>query len=223
MKNKITWLEVVLVVLPFVALAALWHRLPMRLPMHWNLQGEVDRWSSNRLEIFILPLISLGLILFIHILPRLDPKLRMTFQKNDRMQSALQMICIGLVILFNVCLAVQLTTALGFQIASGQIIRVGLLISLAVMGNYMGNLRPNYFIGIRTPWTLENPQTWRATHRLGGRLMFFGSLGLLVLGFFVRESVAVILLVTFALLLCLWAFLYSWHHFRSQVETGKAR
>jgi hypothetical protein len=71
-----------------------------------------------------------------------------------------------------------------------------------ILGNYLPNVRPNYFIGIRTPWTLENPQTWRATHRVGGRLMFFGALVLLVLQLFVSASASGILMVAFA---C-----YSW-------------
>jgi uncharacterized membrane protein len=93
------------------------------------------------------------------------------------------------------------------------------LLLLAIMGNYLGNLRPNYFAGIRTPWTLESPETWRATHRLGGRLMFFGSLLLFVLQFFLSESAAVGILVTSVLLLAARGIFYSWHHFRTHVPT----
>jgi uncharacterized membrane protein len=222
MKNKLLWLEIILVMAPFVALATLWNKLPPRFPVHWNLVGQVDRWSSNRFELCVLPLVILGTIVFIHFVPRLDPRLRRTLQEGDRMHGAIQIICIALALLFNAILALQLLATFGYQIAIGQLIRVALLIGFAIMGNYLGNLRPNYFIGIRTPWTLENPRTWKATHRVGGRLMFFGSLVLLALGFFLTEQAAMILLTAFILLLVVWAFLYSWHHFRTQIEIGKA-
>ena len=94
-----------------------------------------------------------------------------------------------------------------------------ILVLLAIMGNYLGNLRPNYFVGIRTPWTLESAETWRATHRLGGRLMFFGALLLLAAEFFLSQSAFGYLFVTLILLLVAWSFLYSWHHFRTHGAT----
>ena len=94
-----------------------------------------------------------------------------------------------------------------------------LLVFFVVLGNYLGNLRPNYFVGIRTPWTLENPETWRATHRLGGRLMFFGALILLVAQFFLSESVFGLLFVVSILSLAAWGFVYSWHHCRTHAAT----
>ena len=183
--------------------------------MHWNVQGAVDSWSSNRAEIFILPLISLGIVALFHVLPRLDPRLRKTLQKRDRMNSALQIACVAFVALFDMILADQLTTEFGHPIVNGQIMTACLLIVFAIIGNYLGTMRPNYFVGLRTPWTLESEATWRATHRLGGRLMFFGALLLVMLDFFLSQSTLVFLLITFVLLFCIWTFVYSWRHFRT--------
>ena len=94
-----------------------------------------------------------------------------------------------------------------------------LLVFFVVMGNYLGNLRPNFFVGIRTPWTLENPETWRATHRLGGRLMFFGALILLVAQLFLSEAIFGLLFVSSILSLAAWGIAYSWHHCRTHVAT----
>jgi uncharacterized membrane protein len=105
---------------------------------------------------------------------------------------------------------------LGHSVAVGRIVPAATLLLLATIGNYSSNLRPNYFVGLRTPWTLESPETWRATHRLGGRLMFFGSVSLLVLQFILSESTFVFLFTVSALLLVAWAFWYSWHHFHTQ-------
>src|SRR4029079_7412510 len=100
MKNKLIWLEAFLVITPFVLLAGLWNKLHNRFPMHWNLNGQIDGWSSNRWEILILPLITLGVVALCHVVPRLDPKLRNSLDEKDRMQTALRIICVSLAGLF---------------------------------------------------------------------------------------------------------------------------
>jgi uncharacterized membrane protein len=220
MKNKVNWLEAALLLAPFLVIAALWNKLPVRVPVHWNLHGEVDRWASSRsIEIFALPLIAVATVALLRVLPRFDPKLRATLQENDRMRAALQIMCLACAAFFGALFSIQIATAFGYTIASGQAVIWCTLVLLAIMGNYLGNLRPNYFVGIRTPWTLESAATWRATHRLGGRLMFFGALLLLPAQFFLSQSAFGILFVTLILLLVGWAFLYSWHHFRTHGAT----
>ena len=115
--------------------------------------------------------------------------------------------------------AIQLIVALGYKVAAPRVITWCILIFFAILGDYLPNLRPNYVIGIRTPWTLQDSGTWRATHRLGGRLMFFGSLLLLFLELLVNTSAFVLVFVGFMLLLVLWSFLYSWHYYRSREAT----
>jgi uncharacterized membrane protein len=132
------------------------------------------------------------------------------------MQSVLGILRLALAAFFGVIFWMLLAAALGHSVAAGRVVPVATLLLLATIGNYSSNLRPNYFIGLRTPWTLESSETWRATHRLGGRLMFFGSVLLLVLQFFLKESTFIFLFTASALLLVAWALWYSWHHFRSQ-------
>jgi uncharacterized membrane protein len=114
---------------------------------------------------------------------------------------------------------IQIATTLSYPLAGGRTMIWCILVLLAIMGNYLGNLRPNYLVGIRTPWTLESAETWRATHRLGGRLMFFGALLLLAAEFFLSPGAFGFLLVIMILSLVTWSFLYSWHHFRTHGAT----
>jgi uncharacterized membrane protein len=214
MKNKLNWLEAALLVAPLVALVLLWNDLPWRVPVHWNSRGEINGWSSKTFML-LMPLLNLGLILLLHILPRLDPKLRRTGGVEGRMQSVLAILRLALAGFFGVIFWMQIAAALGHTVAVGRIMPAATLLLLATIGNYSSNLRPNYFIGIRTPWTLESPDTWRATHRLGGRLMFFGSVVLLVLQFFISERAFAILLPASVILLTAWACWYSWHHFHT--------
>jgi len=214
MKNKLNWLEAALLAAPLIALLALWNDLPARVPIHWNLRGDIDG-SSSKTSMLLLPFLSLGIIVLLHILPRFDPKLGHAGGGQGRMQSVLGILRLALAAFFGVIFWMLLAAALGHSVAAGRIVPAATLLLLATIGNYSSNLRPNYFVGIRTPWTLESPETWRATHRLGGRLMFFGSVLLLVLQFFVSESTFVLLLTAAALLLVAWALWYSWHHFHT--------
>jgi uncharacterized membrane protein len=141
---------------------AFWNKLPARVPVHWNVRGEVDRWASSKpIEIFVLPLIAGAVVALLRVLPWLDPKLRATLQENERMRAALQIMRLALAAFFGALFSIQIATALGYTIASGRAVIWCTLVLLAIMGNYLGNLRPNYFIGIRTPWTLESAATWR--------------------------------------------------------------
>lgn len=215
MKTKLTWLENALLGAPFLLTAALWTYLPARVPIHWNLRGEIDGWTSKPFGLLLLPLMSLAINALLRFVPRFDPKLRGTLGKEDRMSTVLQIMRLSLAAFCGALFYAQMMSALSRPVAMGRLTVASTLLLLAIMGNYMGNLRPNYFAGIRTPWTLESPATWRATHRLGGRLMFFGSLLLLVLQFFLSESTAGILFIASALLLAVWGFWYSWRHFRT--------
>jgi len=215
MKTKWNWMEILLLALPFLVLPLVWNNLPARVPIHWNLGGEVDRWSSKLPGLLFLPLFGIGLTLLLRALPWLDPKLRRAGAAPGRMETVLPVLRIAILGLLDRIFFLQIAASLGKEIDTGRIVFSAVLILLLVLGNFLGNLRPNYFVGIRTPWTLENPETWRATHRLGGRLLFFGALVLLGAQFFLgRELFGWVFLVAI-LALVIWGLLYSWHHFRT--------
>jgi uncharacterized membrane protein len=222
MKNKLTWLEATLVIAPFFVLVVLWNQIPERVPIHWNIRGDIDRWASKAPGMLPLPLIGLGTVVICHVVAWLDPKLRINLTKTDRMNKILQILRVAFATFFDAIFAVQLVVALGYKIAATRIIVWCILLLFAILGNDLPNLRPNYFIGIRTPWTLENADTWRATHRLGGKLMFFGALLLLILEFFLSRSVFDLLFVSFIVLLLLWSLVYSWHYFRTHAITRES-
>ena len=219
MKSKLGWLEVVLLIAPFVTLAICWNDLPARVPTHWDFRGQIDGWGTKTPAIFVIPLITLGTIALLHILPWFDPRLRRTpgdEEPHARRPSDCSDRSSGV---FDTIFFVQIATSLGRNVAGGRIMMTCVLVFFVVFGNYLGNVRPNYFVGIRTPWTLENPETWRATHRLGGRLMFFGALILLVAQVFLSARIFGLLFVICILSLAAWGFVYSWHHCRTHVAT----
>jgi uncharacterized membrane protein len=222
MRDELRWLLLALLIAPFIALVVLWNQIPERVPIHWNLRGQIDGWAPKTIGLVITPLIGLLTVALCQTLSWLDPKLRMNLKKTDRMNKILQILRVTFAAFFDAIFAIQLVVALGSKIAAARVIVWCVLLLFAILGNYLPNLRPNYFIGIRTPWTLENAETWRATHRLGGKLMFFGSLLLLVLDLFLGRSLVDSLFLMFIALLVVWSFGYSWYHFRSHVGTRQS-
>jgi uncharacterized membrane protein len=215
MKPKLSWLEIGLLAAPFVALAIYWNDLPARVPMHWNFRGQVDGWSAKTPGIFLIPLTGLGVTVLLHILPWFDPKLRRTSGEESRMSAILPIVRVATLGLLDTIFFAQIATALGRNVPGGRIMITSVLVFFIILGNYLGTVRPNYFVGIRTPWSLENPETWRATHRLGGRLMFFGAFILLLAQFFIPEALFAWLFVVSILAFAVWGILYSWHHCRT--------
>lgn len=215
MKRRLNWLEIVLLAAPFIVLAIYWNALPERIPIHWDWRGQIDGWGTKTHGIFIIPLTALGLTALLHVLPRFDPKLRRRTNEKGLMPTVLPIVRLASLLLLDAIFFVQIATSLGWNIAGGRIIMTCLLVFFVILGNYLGNLRPNYFVGIRTPWTLENPETWRATHRLGGRLMFFGGLFLLLAQLFLSQHHFSLLFAASILSLAAWGFVYSWHHCRT--------
>ena len=219
MKTKLSWLETVLLTAPFVVLAIYWNDLPARVPIHWNFRGQIDGWATKTPGIFVIPLTALGITALLRVLPWFDPRLRRTLGDESLMPAVLPIIRLAVLLLLDTIFFVQIAVSLGRTIPGGRIIVSAVLLFFMVLGNYLGNVRPNYFVGVRTPWTLENPETWQATHRLGGHLMFFGALILLVGQFLLSERIFGWLLVASILLFAAWGIVYSWHHSRTHVAT----
>src|SRR5207237_8539015 len=100
MKNKLNWLEAALLVAPLPVLVTLWHESPARVPIHWNLRGQIDGWASKPFGLLVMPLASLGIIALLHVLPRFDPKLERSGGAHGRMQSVLGILRLALAAFF---------------------------------------------------------------------------------------------------------------------------
>ena len=173
MKNRIQkeWLPLLLVAAPFAYLASVWTQLPDQVPLHWNLQGEVDRWGSKS-EMWLIPVFTTVLIyILLTLAPLIDPKKRIAAMgaKYGQMKLALvgTMSVLALVI-------IHMTQESELASSTPVLFIIGLLFTL--LGYFMKAIKPNYFIGIRTPWTLESPLVWEKTNRLGGWLFGLGGI-----------------------------------------------
>jgi len=164
--------------MPFVLLAWVWSSLPETIPIHWNISGEANGFGSKSNLIMVPILLPLLTYLLMTFLPSLDPKKKV--QTNSTKFQNLRLLLIGLMSILSCFIIFTAQGALDSQLTQSSIFMI-LGILLIVLGNYLPTVQQNYFIGIRTPWSLENEENWTKTNQLGGKLFF--ACGLLVILF----------------------------------------
>lgn len=205
LKKEIPFIAVAL--LPFVYLAYIWNELPKQVPMHWNAEGEIDRYGDkNELLVMIFMLTGITYFIFL-IIPYIDPK-----QKLQNMGNKLNNLRLILG-LFMSALAIYILYSVQQKTSNPVLIfpLIGLL--FAFLGNYFKTIKPNYFIGIRTPWTLENEEVWKKTHLMGGKLWFIGGL-LMALTFLIPNEMQLYTFLGITAVITIVPIVYSYLEFK---------
>ena len=172
-KARLCWAAAVVMVLAAFGSAIYFHAgLPERIPTHWNIQGQVDGYGS-RDTVYLMPGIMAFMIVMFAGLPALSPK---PFAVDEFRSTYLVMMTLT-VALMGYLHGVILYATLHPAAPIGKCLISGIMLFLAAMGNFMGKIRRNLYMGIRTPWTLASERVWTDTHRLGA--WFFTGGGLL--------------------------------------------
>lgn len=161
---------VILLALPFIYLGIQYTGLPDSVPVHFNADGEADKFgqkSSLWLHTSILSVVGLGIYLLIGNLHKIDPKKSAKVSVETFKSMAI------IILLFLTIINISITVSTvnyptTFSLTKIILPAVGLLFT--VMGYFMRTIQPNYFIGLRLPWTLEDDENWAATHQLAARL-----------------------------------------------------
>src|ERR1035437_10349041 len=205
-KELILW---ILIIIPFIYLAIVWKNLPAQVPTHFDFSGNPNDWTAKNSMPFLIGAMGIGTYLLMLFIPFFDPKKKIQ-QMGDKYYS-LRL----LMTFFMSALSVYILYA-----GNGNKIRPAVLIALigafdAVFGNYLQTVKPNYFIGIRTPWTLENEQTWRSTHRMAGRMWMAGGLLIMIMSLALNSNVELgILFAIVTVIIVLVPIIYSYKQFK---------
>lgn len=173
---------VVLLMLAAATLAGLllWNQLPDQMASHWNANDQVDGYMSRFWGVFLLPLITLAMLVLFLVVPSLDPLKANIAQFREMFNVFIVLIVAFMVYIYALTLAWNLGYA-GFKMSGAMLPAIGLLFIFT--GFMLRKAKRNFFIGIRTPWTLSSDTVWEATHRLGA-VLFMISGGLAFLGGF---------------------------------------
>ena len=186
-------LVILLALSPLVYLAIIWNSLPAQVPIHFNTRFEPDKTGSkDELGCLVAVLSAVSLIIYFLLtnLRRFDPKQRGAAPSSSFTKLALVISVFITIVNFLILIAVKENAAILRRLLFPLL---GLFI--AFMGNYMNNIRPNYFAGIRLPWTLSSDENWKRTHRLAGRLWFIAGLLMAALFLIVPGSVVLFLII----------------------------
>jgi uncharacterized membrane protein len=195
---------IILVILAFALGAYFYPQLPGSIPIHWGISGEADGFAEKSpLSVFALPGLMAVLLCIFYALPYLDP-FRKNYAEFRAEYNAFALILVGFLgYIFALSLAYSLLGA--FNVSQATVPGFAALIFYA--GIVLGKAKQNWFVGIRTPWTLSSREVWDKTHALGSRL-FKAAAGVMLIGVFIPYG----LLLGVALLLAgsLALFVYSY-------------
>jgi len=201
-------LSLLFIVAAAVLAAILYGDLPDQIPTHWNAAGEVDDYSPKGWGIVML----LGAAALVWGIMKLIPAISPKGYRTETFAEVINLFQVVLVAFMSgICVLVLLESyGINARINESIFIAVGLL--LFILGNYMTKMRKNFFLGIRTPWTLASDEVWSRTHRLGGRLFMVGGLLLVVSAFLPIRTEAMAMIVV---IIALVPVVYSYFVYRS--------
>ena len=208
--NKIVWL---IIPVPVIYLSLIWSNIPETIPLHFDLKGNADRFGNKKeliVPVIILTVISLFIYYLFKNIYRIDPK-KYAAENKGRLQRigfavAVFMTAINCLIIYG---GANRSSRFDISLVLGG---VGLL--FAIIGNYMPNMKPNYFAGFRLPWTLENPDNWKKTHALAARLWFAGGLLLAVFCLLAPAIIALIIFFTVTLVMIIIPVVFSYRLYK---------
>jgi len=210
---KINWKEEAILLLiwiaPVIFYLIVWKSIPDQVPMQYGLDGKVNS-TFPKVWYIIMPLI---LYLLLFVLPTIDPKKR-TYQIGNT-YFKIRMLLQVFMSIFNVIVVSDL---LYHSFSMAKLTPMLVMALFVVLGNYMGNLKQNYFVGFKTPWTLNNEEVWRRTHVLAGKLWVGGGILAIVLMIFLNNIEWIELSIL--TLICLIPLVYSYWIFK-KLEKSK--
>ena len=146
--------------------------LPNIVPVHWDAHGHVNGWGPKWSLFAYGPGLMTSIVLLFSALPWLSPR---KFEV-DSFRATYLYIMIVIVAMLAYCQILILVTALGLELDVSRAIEGGVCLLIALLGNVMGKVRRNFYVGIRTPWTIANEKVWNATHRFAAKTFFAGGL-----------------------------------------------
>jgi uncharacterized membrane protein len=202
----------VIIIISFAIGLYLYPQMPDKLASHWNADGEVDGYSSKFIGLFLMPIISLLMLSLFFIIPFIDPYKHNIKKFRNHFDT---FILIIFVFFFYIYI---LTLFWNFGYVFNMVLF--LIPAFALLFFYAGvlieNSKRNFFIGIRTPWTLANEKVWNNTHKLGGKLYKISSL-ISFLGLFFQKY-AFLLLIAPLIFVSIFAVVFSYFDFQKQTK-----
>jgi len=212
-KSKV--IAIGIIALSFIVGIFLYPQMPDKMASHWNIDGQVDSYMSKFWGVFFMPIISVGLFFIFMLIPKIDPlkenieKFRKYFDKFTILIMLYLFYIHFLSILWN----------LGVRFNMGKLIAPAMGILFYYIGILIQNSNRNWFVGIRTPWTLSSEKVWNKTHQVAGKL--FKVAGIIAfLGLFFPKN-GIFFVIVPVILITIYTFIYSYFEYRKEMAGDK--
>jgi uncharacterized membrane protein len=212
----------VMMCIPWIYLAMIWKDLPQTIPTHFGIGGTPDKFGAKS-ELLIAPAILsvVGILMYFILrnIHKIDPK------KKYSATTAAVMGKIAFVVILLLC---AVTMLIIYWTVKGKVEGLpaffcGLSLFMAYLGNLMHSIKPNYFVGFRIPWALENEENWRKTHQLASKIWFAGGLVLAVLSLLLSAEVLIIVFMSSIFLMTVVPVVYSYNIYRLSGKSGNTK
>ncbi|PEA53802.1 hypothetical protein CON64_16360 [Bacillus pseudomycoides] len=203
---------IILISITILAWVISWPHLPNTIVTHWS-GGTPDGYSSKLNGMLSLVGVMIGTYILLNVVSKIDPKK----ENYKKFSKSFTMITYSILFVLFIGNMDVIATGLGYDLPINRF--SGLLVGLLflVIGNYLPQCKPNYFIGIRTPWTLSNEEVWRKTHRFSGKV--FIVLGIIMCGsIFAPVTWSTYIILTVVLGGVVITMLYSYLAYRKEMR-----
>jgi len=204
------WLMLLILLSTLIAAVLIYPYMPEQVPIHWNFRGEVDDYGSREFGTFFIPLLNIAMYLLFLVLPKLDPKK----SNYEKFSGSYRLIRYAMHIFMAGLFAATTLASLGYNIDISLCISVSAALLFIIMGNIMGKVKHNYFVGFRFPWTLANEDVWKRTHRFGSKAMVIGGIAALAGVLLTENAARFIILMAGIFLPTILTTIYSYLVFR---------
>ena len=211
------WIPLLIVGAAFIASAVVYPRLPETMPTHFDMSGQPNGWSSRLFGAWIMPLFLLFMWGLVRVLPAIDPR----GDNYAKFGGAFEGIIVSIMLFMLGIHIVVLRASLGHPVAMQHVLPVGIGVLFIVIGNLLPRARPNWFVGIRTPWTLSSDRVWEKTHRFGGRLFVAGGV-IITVAAFASAKWSQVVLVTVTTLCAATVLIYSYLEWKREQSASVA-
>jgi len=210
--RKIDWLIILFLLAFFVFGIYVAPAMPDRVPTHWNIRGEVDGWGSKYINLFLMPSIALVFYFLMSFLPAIDP-LRKNYEKFAKPYLYFKIFLTFFFIYLEIFL---IYSSIKFTPPQGSLMfALPFSLLLCFIGWLLPQLKRNFFIGIKTPWTLVSDLNWKKTHDFGGKAFLLAGVASLVAAFFGSVASFVVLIAS-VLAATIAALVYSYLEYRKE-------
>jgi len=197
-----------IIILSFLIGAFAYAYVPDIMPTHWNAQGEIDGYMYKFWGLFLLPIISLGIFALLIFIPKFEPR-KQNLEAFKEYYQGIILVTMGFLFYIYV---LSILAAFGYKFNMVQMMSPAFATLIYYMGVALEKTKSNFFVGIRTPWTISDETVWEKTHALGGKLFKISGIITLFGAFF--KEIGFLLMIVPILAASVYVFVYSYIEYK---------